>query len=171
MNGNGNGHERAIDLISQREVEGISEADARWLESHLAACQECAAYELALSGAEHAIRSVTVMASAALVESTRARVRVHAEQLREHESRMVLIGVSFCLGVVTSTLTAWLWWKCGAWIADRLGLPASVVEPGVLLFWLLPAVVIAVLMAAFPPETFEGSLMQRFMKERTGGME
>ena len=56
---------------------------------------------------------------------------------------MVLIGVSFCLGVVTSTLTAWVWWKCGAWIAERLGLPSGIVEPGVLLFWLLPAVAIA----------------------------
>jgi hypothetical protein len=111
------------------------------------------------------------MASASLVESTRARVHVRAQQLRENEARMVLIGVSFCLGVVTSTLTAWVWWKVGGWVVQWLGLPAGIVEPGVLLFWLLPAIVIAVLLVAFPPTAMEGSLMQRLLKERVRGME
>ena len=164
-------HERAIDLISQREVEGIAENDASWLESHLADCRECASFELALSGVEQRLRSVTVMAPAALVASTQARVHVRAEQLREQQSRMVLIGVSFCLGVLTSTVTAWIWWKCGSWVADRLGLPAGMVEPGVLLFWLLPAIVIALVMVTVPPATFEGSLMQRFRKDRLRGMQ
>ena len=117
------------------------------------------------------MRSFTVMASASLIESTRVRVRARAEQMRERESRMVLIGVSFCLGVVTSTLTAWVWWKFGGWVAQWLGLPSGIVEPGVLLFWLLPAIVIAVLLVAFPPSAFEGSLMQRFMREPPRGIQ
>jgi len=79
--------------------------------------------------------------------------------------------VSFCLGVLTSTLTAWLWWKSGAWIAQKLGLPSGIVEPGVLLFWLLPAVAIALVMVIVPPAHFEGSLMQRFMREQSRGMQ
>ena len=168
---NGHEHERAMDLILQRDVEGISDGDARWLELHLGGCQECAGFALAMNGAEQAMRSVTVMATPSLVASTQARVHARAEQLRDRQSRMVLIGVSFCLGVLTSTLTAWVWWKCGAWVAERLGLPAGIVEPGVLLFWLLPAVAIAVLMVAFPPSLSEGSLMQRFMSERQRGMQ
>ena len=168
---NGHEHGRAIDLLSQREVEGIAEADARWLELHLAECEDCAKYELALSDAERAVRSFTVMASGALIESTRSRVLARAEQLREQQSRTVLIGVSFCLGVLTSTFTAWVWWKCGAWVADKLGLPSGIVEPGVLLFWLLPAIVIAVLLVAFPPSIFEGSIIQRFVGERLRGMQ
>lgn len=166
---NGNEHERAMDLILQRDVEGMSDGDARWLESHLGACPECAGFALAMSGAEQAMRSVTVMATPSLVASTQARVHARAEELREQQSRMVLIGVSFCLGVLTSTLTAWAWWKCGAWVAERLGLPAGIVEPGVLLFWLLPAVAVAFLMAVVPPARFEGSIMQRFLSDRTGG--
>jgi hypothetical protein len=168
---NGNEHERAVDLISRREVEGVADGDARWLDSHLVDCQECASFELVLSGAERAMRSFTVMASASLVGLTQARVRARAKQLDEHRARMVLIGVSFCLGVVTSTLTAWVWWKCGAWIAERMGLPSGIVEPGVLLFWLLPAIVIAVLMVALPPAAFEGSLAQRYMRDRLRGMQ
>jgi len=168
---NGNEHERATELITLREVEGITENDARWLESHLVECQECAGFALAMSGAEQAVRSVTVMASASLVASTQARVHARAEQLREQQSRMVLIGVSFCLGVLTSTVTAWVWWKCGAWVAEKLGLPSGIVEPGVLLFWLLPAVAIAVLVVVLPPSFSEGSLMHRFMSERQRGMQ
>ena len=168
---NGHEHERAIELISGREVEGIGQADAGWLELHLAECEACAGYELAMTHAEQAMRSVTVMASASLVESTRARVHARAQQLREQQARMVLIAVSFCLGVMTSTLTAWVWWKFGGWVALRLGLPSGIVEPGVLLFWLLPAVVIALLMVTIPPATFEGSLMHRFMKDHVRGMQ
>jgi len=105
------------------------------------------------------------------VASTQARVHARAEQLREQQSRMVLIGVSFCLGVLTSTVTAWVWWKCGAWVAEKLGLPSGIVEPGVLLFWLLPAVAIAVLVVVLPPSFSEGSLMHRFMSERQRGMQ
>ena len=166
-----NGHDRAIDLISRRDVEGIADGDACWLELHLQECEECASFDRALSGAAQAVRSVTVMASTSLVQSTRALVHARAQQLREQQARMALIGVSFCLGVVTSTLTAWIWWRCGAWVADKLGLPSGIVEPGVLLFWLLPAIVIALLMVTVPPAAFEGSLMQRFMKDRLRGMQ
>src|SRR6516162_11747483 len=166
---NGNEHGRAIELVTRRDVEGIADADAQWLEMHFQECEECAGFDRALSGAAQAVRSVTVLASAGLVESTRARVHLRAEQLREQRSRMALIAVSFCLGVLTSTLTAWLWWKSGAWIAQKLGLPSGIVEPGVLLFWLLPAVAIALVMVIVPPAHFEGSLMQRFMREQSRG--
>ena len=111
------------------------------------------------------------MASASLIESTRARVHLRAQQLREQQARAMLIAVSFCLGVVTSTLTAWVWWKFGGWVAQSLSLPSGIVEPGVLLFWLLPAIVIAALMVTYPPALFEGSLMQRYMKDRLRGMQ
>jgi hypothetical protein len=168
---NGHEHERAIDLLTRRDVEGIADDDSRWLEMHLQECEECASFDRALSGAEHALRSFNVMASASLVESTQARVRARAQQLHEHQSRMTLIAISFCLGVVTSTLTAWIWWKFGYWAAERLGLPSSIVEPGVLLFWLLPAIVIAVLMVTVPPAMFEGSLIQRYLKDHIRGMQ
>jgi len=168
---NGNDHERAMELIAKRDVEGIAQEDARWLESHLAECFGCMGFAEALSGTEQALRTAPVMASAALVASTRARVHARAEELREQQARMVLMGVSFCLGVLTSTLTAWIWWKTGAWVADKLGLPAGIVEPGVLLFWLLPAVAMAILLVTLPPATLEGTLMYRLMKERARGVE
>ena len=168
---NGNAHERAIDLITRRDVEAISEGDGVWLESHLSSCADCASFEMALTGAAQALRTAPVMASASLLEKTRSRVHARALQLREQRARTVLIAVSFCLGVMTSTVTAWIWWKSGAWVAERLGLPSGIVEPGVLLFWLLPAIAIAVLLVVSPPSALEGSLMQRLLNDRARGMQ
>ena len=168
---NGNEHGRAMDLLTQRDIEGIAENDARWLESHLAACGECAGYELALSGAERAMRSFTVLASASLVESTRVRLQARAVQLREREARRFLVAISFAMGVVVSTLSAWAWWKVGGWMVERFSLPSVIVGPGVVFFWLLPAVFLGVMLLAFPESSFEGSLMQLFMKDRQRGMQ
>jgi hypothetical protein len=166
---NGHEHERAADLMSRRGVEGVSETDGRWLEAHLASCDDCANYELALGSAGQAMRSFTVMASASLVESTRSRVHARAVQLRERESRAFLIAISFAMGVVFSTLSAWAWWKVGGWMVERFSLPSAIVGPGVVLFWLLPAILLGVLLIAFPESNFEGSVMQLLMKERQRG--
>jgi hypothetical protein len=143
-------HERAVDLITRRGVEDIAAIDTVWLESHLSECSECAEFAGLAESAGHLLRSVAVTASPALVATTQARVHARAEQLREHQARVVLVAVSFCLGVLFSTASAWLWWKAGDWVVDRLGLPHSIVAPGVLLFWLLPAIAVAVLMVAVP---------------------
>ena len=164
----GHEHERAIDIITQNGVEDIVSADAAWLASHLAQCPECAEYAKAFEQTGQLLRSVAVTASPALVTATQARVRARAEQLREHQARAVLIAVSFCIGVLSSTASAWFWWKFGSWTVQLLGLPESIVAPGVLLFWLLPAIVIAVLMLAFPHHGLEQSLMLALAREREG---
>jgi hypothetical protein len=168
---NGQEHERAVDLITRREVEGVSDADACWLESHLESCEDCAGYELAFSASGRAMRSFTVMASASLVGLTRTRVHARAAQLRERESRRFLIAISFAMGVVFSTLSAWVWWKVGGWMVERFSLPSAIVEPGLVLFWLLPAIFLGILIVAFPESKFEGSVMQLFMKDRQRGIQ
>jgi hypothetical protein len=161
-------HERAVDLITRRGVEDIAAVDAAWLELHLSQCSECAEYAGLVEGTGQLLRSVAVTANPTLVATTQARVRARAEHLREQQARMVLIAVSFCIGVLSSTLSAWLWWKFGSWVAEHIGLPTSYVAPGVLLFWLLPAIVIAVLMLMFPHPVLENSLMLWPARERGG---
>ena len=160
-------HERATDLIT-RGPEELTELDAAWLESHLAACSECAEFAGLIGSTEQLLRSVAVTADPALVALTQARVRARAEQLREHQTRVVLISISFCIGVLASTASAWLWWKVGGWVVERVGLPVSIVGPGVLLFWLLPAIAVAVLMVVVPTPLLEKSLMLSPAREREG---
>ena len=161
-------HERAIDLIIRNGIDETTAADAAWLDSHLAQCSDCSEYAETFERTGQLLRSIVVTASPALVMNTQARVHARAAQLREHHARVVLIAVSFCIGVLSSTASAWLWWRFGGWVAERLSLPASIVAPGILLFWLLPAVVIAVLMLAFPHPVLDRVPMISLAGEREG---
>ena len=98
-------------------------------------------------------------------------MHARAEQLRERESRRFLIAISFAMGVVVSTMSAWAWWKVGGWMVERFSLPSVIVGPGLVLFWLLPAIFLGVMLVAFPESRFEGSLMQLFMKDRQRGIQ
>jgi hypothetical protein len=167
---NANEHERAMELIFRRDVEGVGGDEGQWLESHLAACQDCAGFALAMSDTAQALRSFPVMASSSLVETTKARVHARAEQLRERDARRFLIAISFAMGVVVSTLSAYAWWKVGGWMVERFSLPSVIVGPGLVLFWLLPAIFLGVMLVAFPESRFEGSLIQLFMKDRQRGV-
>lgn len=162
-------HERAIDLIACRGTEEISAADAAWLEAHLSSCPQCARYADDFEQTGRLLRAVAVAASPRLVMATQQRVRTRALQLREQQTRTALIAISFCLGAMSSAVSAWLWWRLGGWLVERLGFPVSLVAPGILLFLLLPAVVIAAVMLAFPHAGFEGRFMAALAREREGG--
>jgi anti-sigma factor RsiW len=161
-------HERAIDLVTGRGVEDIAAPDVAWLESHLALCAECAEYAKAFEQTGQLLRSFAVSASPALVVTTQARVQARAAQLREHQARVVLISVSFCIGVLSSTMSAWLWWRFGGWVAGRLSLPASIVEPGMFVAWLVPAIVIAVVMLASSHPVLDRSVTLALLGKREG---
>ena len=161
-------HQRGIDLVTRRGVEDLAVPDAAWLESHLRECSECAEYASIVDSTEHLLRSVAITASPALVATTQARVQARAAQLREQQARLVLIAVSFCIGVLSSTISAWLWWRFGAWLAERLSLPGSIVEPGIFVAWLLPAVVIALAMLASSRPVIDRSVTLAILGGREG---
>ena len=161
-------HDRALDLITRRGAEDVAAADATWLDLHLAICAECSEYAALANSTGRLLRSVAITASPALVATTQARLRARATYLQEQRSRMVLIAISFCIGAMSSALSAWLWWRFGGWVARHVGLSSAIVEPGILLFLLLPAIVIAGLLLAFPHPIFEGSLMLALAREHEG---
>jgi hypothetical protein len=161
-------HERAIDLIT-RGVEDVPAPDAAWLESHLALCTECTGYAEACESTGELLRAVAVTASPALVAATQARMRARAAELDEQRSRTILIAVSFCIGTLSSTMSAWLWWKFGGWVALKIGLPASIVEPGVFVAWMLPAVIIAVAMLVSPHPVIDRSVTLSWLGEDQEG--
>ncbi len=154
-------HERALDLIMRRGTEEIAGPEAAWLNSHLGECAECARYADDFDNTGQWLRAVAVTASPSLVRATQARVRARALQMQEQRSRTVLIAISFCIGAMSSTVTAWLWWEIGGWVARKLALPASIVEPGVFVAWMFTALVIAVVMLVSSRPVFDRSLIMR----------
>lgn len=161
-------HERAIDLITRRGLEDVVAPDLAWLQSHLAVCSECAEYADLVESTGQLLRSVAITASPALVAVTQSRVHEREAQLREHQARVVLIAVSFCIGVLSSAASAWLWWRFGGWAAERLSLPNSIVAPGILVAWLLPAVVIALAMLASSRPVLDRSVTMAMLGKQEG---
>ncbi len=161
-------HERAIDLVTRRGVEDVAAPDLAWLQSHLAVCSDCAEYADLVESTGQLLRTVAITASPALVAVTQARVQERASQLREHQARVVLIAVSFCIGVLSSAASAWLWWRFGGWAAERLSLPSAVIAPGILVAWLLPAVVIALAMLASSRPVLDRSVTMAMLAEQEG---
>jgi anti-sigma factor RsiW len=164
-------HERALDLIIRRGVEDIHSPELTWLDSHLAACPECAAYANDFDSVGQLLQSVAITASAGLVAATQARVHDRAMQLQEEQSRKVLIAVSFCIGALSSTLSGWLWWKFGGWLAARVGMSTAIVGPGVFIAWILPALVIALVMVASARQPIDRTLTLELLgEEQEGGL-
>jgi hypothetical protein len=161
-------HERAIELITRRGTEEVAPADLRWLNTHLESCGSCAQYAQDFDNTGRMLRATAITATPSLVASTQARVRARAMYLSEQRSRMVLIAISFCLGAMSSAVSAWLWWRFGAWVAERFGWSQTIVQPGIMLALVLPAIVIAGLMLAFPHPVTDGALMTALAREREG---
>ena len=162
-------HERAIDLITRRGTEDVAAPDSAWLESHLAGCSDCAQYAKDFDQTGRLLRAVSVTATRSLVTATQVRVRERALYLQEQRSRMVLIAISFCLGVMTSALSSWLWWRFGGWVAERLGLSPAIIQPGFFIASTLPAVAIAVVMLASSRPVIDRSLTMAVLGERQEG--
>jgi len=162
-------HERALDLIMRRGTEEMATPESAWLNSHLSECSECANFAADCDSTGRLLRAVAVTASPSLVQATQTRVRARAAELQERQSRTVLIAISFCIGAMSSTMSAWLWWRFGGWVAQRLALPASIVEPGVFVAWMLPAVAIAVAMLASSHPVIDRSLTMNILREHQEG--
>ena len=161
-------HDRALELIMRRGTEEVARVDAEWLDAHLATCAGCSQYAEYFENTGRLLRAVAVTAGPALVASTQARLRERAMHLSEQRSRMVLIAISFCLGAMSSAVSAWLWWRFGSWVAERFGWSPAIVQPGIMLALVLPAIVIAGLMLAFPHPLLEGRFTAAWSRERGG---
>jgi hypothetical protein len=140
---NGPDHERARELVLMSEVEGLSNSEAVWLEAHLTGCADCSVFAEELQLTARALRNMPVTASASLVMDTQALVRARAAELRDHEAKLFLIGISFCLGLLWSAGSAFVGWKLSAWLAERIHVPQWAVAAGLVVFWLAPAVAMA----------------------------
>lgn len=134
-------HTRAMQLIAQQRVEGISADDQAWLAAHLAECQSCSAAQTQTTQALNAFRSMNVELPKNLAARTQLRVRLRGDELPAHNpGRFVLwaiAGVSWLLGLASAPLV----WRGFEWAGTELGLPRIVWQLGVALWWLVPGIV------------------------------
>lgn len=111
-----NDHSRAKDLI----VGGTTNAsDDRWLQQHLAACNECSALLDRTQAVRSALRSAPVMADPQMVAATRRRALRFAAELRERESHRWLVRLSIGVTAVLTWVSIPLLWQAAQWVGSR----------------------------------------------------
>lgn len=160
-------HQRALDLITESPIEGISAPDAAWLQSHLASCAGCAEYATLLGLTQQAMAAIPVTASPELVTATQARVRIRALEMRERSLRVALLSVSAVLCVATSLATLAYLRAALLWVQAQLHMPAFLVQASLIVSWFLPATIIALALLLAPHRTWHPGRLVAPAREET----
>ena len=136
-------HGRARKLLAAATVEGISPVEEQWLKAHLSICKEYTNEASALESAVDAFRSLRVVANDDVVRRTNLLVRRRAQELqarREHTIPLwISVGVSTVLVLVTTPYA----WSLFAWFGRITNMPNMVWQAGFLMWWFLPATILA----------------------------
>jgi hypothetical protein len=134
-------HQRANDLLKRRRCEPLSQEDERWLAAHLALCHSCAAGDAQIDQALAALRTLPIEVPKNLASRTQLRVRMRAEELREHGTANRLIWAVALMSWIFGLASAPLVWRGFSWLGSELHLPKAVWVAGVALWWVIPALV------------------------------
>ena len=136
-------HARAQKLIAQQIIDSVSPDDARWLNTHLAECETCAAEQRQLRDSLSALRTMHLDLPSNLASRTQFRVRIRAEELREKEPAKKLIwaiaAVSWVLGLATAPVV----WRGVEWLGRETGAPKLILQAGFVLWWSVPPLIAA----------------------------
>jgi hypothetical protein len=140
-------HERALELIDKRQVEGLTAEEHNELEAHLESCVQCRKQALATERALRALRSAAPRFDVTLVLTTQMRARIRARELIENAARMRALWISCAFSWVIGVVSAPLLWRGFEWMGQRLAMPKAVWITGFALSWVAPAVVAAAVIA------------------------
>jgi hypothetical protein len=136
-------HAQAKEFIARRHVESLSPEDEGWLNAHLAVCESCAVEQRQLNESLSALRAMHLELPLNLASRTQARVRMHAEGLREREPARKFVwaiaAVSWALGVATAP---WVW-RGVEWLGQATGAPHVLLQAGFIMWWSVPPLIAA----------------------------
>ena len=139
-------HQQAREWIALTGVDGLSDKQQSQLQAHLRECDSCREYADATSHVVRSLRSVPMAATPALVRRTQARVRQHAQLLRQHKERLWMVGIA-CAGVgFSAAVTIPIMWKIFSWLGNWAGVSSPVWETGFVGFVIAPALLVSVLL-------------------------
>jgi predicted anti-sigma-YlaC factor YlaD len=136
-------HQQAREWIALTGVEGLSDAQISQLQAHLRECEPCREYSDATRQAVRALRSVPMAATPALVRRTQARVRQHAQLLRQQRERIWMVAIA-CTGIgFSASVTIPIMWKVFSWLGNWAGVSSPVWQTGFTAFLIAPALVVS----------------------------
>jgi len=137
-------HERARSLLLDSWLEPVPAAEQQWLRSHMEQCAECTQFASALEAGVAGLRAAAPRPESAVVEATKRSVRLYAERLREHRSRVRMLAISCVLSVIWGGASLPLLWRGFAWLGHAWQLPDAAWQIGFVVFWLAPSALTAI---------------------------
>jgi len=139
-------HNRALHLIAQARIEGLTESESAWLAAHTKDCDFCAEHARQTDRALRLMRASAIPVPANLVSRTQFRVRFRAQELQEREPKRRLLwlmcAMSWALGIASAPYV----WQAFAWIGQHTGAPRLLLQFGFSLWWAIPTIVAAAVM-------------------------
>jgi hypothetical protein len=140
-------HQEARELIACG-WQGLTDSQQTWLRTHLDECSSCREYGQAAEQLVRSLRSVSVAADLALVQKTRMRVHLHAQQLRQGQERMWLVWMSCILVGLSAAITTPFLWQGFHWLGEWAQVSTPVWQVGFIVFWISPALVASLIFLA-----------------------
>jgi hypothetical protein len=143
-------HNRAQLLIDQSMVTGISDADQSWLQNHTGDCAKCRNYAEISARVIRGLGSfsfeiepgLNVRVQNAVTQQARA-LAVERDLYRSFLKGFVIALALTCIGSVAV-------WKSVSWVAAQANLTLWVWHAGVVFFWALPSLSVALLLIVVP---------------------
>jgi hypothetical protein len=141
-------HARAERLIANDFVEGIADADRRWLERHLRECRRCSCSAALTSRALRSLSSAVIPAPAGLAQRARFSVHLRVQERQENRVQRGFLWIACAASWLFGAISASYVWSGLQRLGERLALPHLVPEIGFGLWWALPAIVAGAIVLA-----------------------
>jgi hypothetical protein len=144
-------HHKAKRLILESRIQEVSRSGQILLEEHLNICAACRKYRDGTDAVIGSLRNTSFGMDPELVRSTQQLIRARASELNSRaDLNPAAASIAAIVTLMWIAATVPYLWHGFEWIAKRAGIPNLVWQMGFGLWWLLPALVLAAVLASRP---------------------
>ena len=142
---------RFRELIDRSFVEEVSEGERRLMHDHIRDCDGCKRYVELTGRTIRGLREFTFTSEPDSSAQVREILAHHTGTMRQHKVQFK-IWAAFAVALLMSFVGSALVYQVARLLAVPMHFDTSQVQPGVLIFWLLPSLCSALCLLAAPGE-------------------
>ena len=145
------GDKRFRELIDRSFVEEVSEGERQLIHDHIRDCDSCKRYLELTARTIRGLREFTFTSEPDSNAQVREILAHHTGTMRQHKVQFK-IWAAFAVALLMSFVGSALVYQVARLLAVPMHFDTSQVQPGVLIFWLLPSLCSALCLLAAPGE-------------------
>jgi hypothetical protein len=145
------GDKRFRELIDRSFAEEISEGERQLIRNHIRDCDGCKRYVELTASTIRGLREFTFVSRPDSNAQVREILAHHTGTMRQHKVQFK-IWAAFAVALLMSFVGSALVYQVARLLAAPMHFDTSQVQPGVLIFWLLPSLCSAFCLLAAPSE-------------------